>query len=228
MKNKGVLKISVIIPVLNEAGCIEECLAGLQELRQAGHEVIVVDGGSTDASVALATPLCDRLIKGAKGRARQMNTGAAVATGGILIFLHADTRFTFNPAEVLRDFNRDGKWGCFSIRLSGVHPAFRLFEFFINLRSRLTGIVSGDQTLFVCRGLFEDLGGFPVIPLMEDIAISKILKQSRSPVCHRETVISSSRRWERHGIIKTMLQMWLRRIRFALGVNPAVLAKSYD
>ena len=205
------MKISVIIPVLNEAGCIEACLAGLQDLRRAGHEVIVADGGSNDASVALARPLCDRVIASAKGRARQMNAGAAAATGDIYIFLHADTRFTGGPDRVFGAINDADCWGCFSVRLSGKHPLFRLFSFFINLRARLTGIVSGDQTLFVSRGLFERVGGFPDIPL-----------------CLRHEVISSSRRWERHGIIRTMLQMWLRRLRFALGTNPALLARDYD
>lgn len=227
MKNKGVLKLSIIVPMLNEAECVGECLAGLQELRRAGHEVIVVDGGSNDASVALAMPLCDKLIDCAKGRARQMNAGAAAAEGDIYIFLHADTRFTFDPVEVLGD-NRHDKWGCFSVSLSGSHPLFRAFEFFINLRSRLTGIVSGDQTLFVCRDLFIRAGRFPEIPLMEDIAISRTLKRYRRPLCLPNKVISSSRRWERNGIIRTMLRMWLRRFRYAMGVNPAYLAKDYD
>lgn len=222
------LKLSIIIPVLNEAGCIQECLAGLQGLRQKGHEVIVADGGSTDASAALATPLCDSLVESARGRARQMNAAAAAASGDILIFLHADTYFTFDPGRKLNDIGQAGIWGCFTVRLSGPHPLFRVFEFFINLRARLTGIVSGDQALFVSRDLFEQAGGFPDIPLMEDIAVSKALKHYMTPVCLRDTVISSSRRWEQHGIIKTMLQMWLRRFRYAIGVNPAILARGYD
>lgn len=222
------MKLSIIIPVLNEQGCIEETLATLQELRQAGHEVIVVDGGSSDATAALAKPLCDVFINSARGRARQMNAGAAAAAGNVLVFLHADTRFAFDPGQVFNTKVGAMMWGCFSVRLSGSHPLFRIIEFFINLRSRLTFIVSGDQTLFVCRELFERLGGFPDIPLMEDIAVSKLLKQYRRPECLRQEVISSSRRWEQHGIIKTMLQMWLRRFRFALGVNPAALARDYD
>ena len=222
------VKISIIIPVLNEADCIEETLASLQGLRQAGHEVIVVDGGSTDASMALARPLCDRVMDSAKGRARQMNAGATVAAGDIYIFLHGDTCFTGAPVRIFDTIGCDDCWGCFTLRLSGKHPLFTLFSFFINLRARLTGIVSGDQTLFVSRGLFERAGGFPDIPLMEDIAVSKTLKRYRSPLCLRHEVISSSRRWERYGIIKTMLQMWLRRLRFALGTNPGILSKDYD
>ena len=222
------MKLSIIIPVLNEAGCIEESLEKLQDLRRAGHEVIVVDGGSSDASVALAMPLCDRLIESDRGRARQMNAGAVAAEGNILIFLHADTSFTFDPGTVLKDFMHEDEWGCFTVCLSGMHPLFRVVEFFINLRSRLTSIVSGDQTLFVNRDLFSRAGGFPDIPLMEDIAISRILKSYRSPVCLRNKVISSSRRWERYGIVTTVLQMWLRRLRYAMGADPVTLAKNYD
>lgn len=222
------MKLSIIIPVLNEAECIENTLATLQGIRQAGHEVIVVDGGSTDATVLLAKPLCDRLLNSAAGRARQMNAGAAAASGDVYIFLHADTRFTCEPDRIIGAITGEEYWGCFRVRLSGKHPLFRMFSFFINLRSRLTGIVSGDQTMFVSRRLFERYGGFPDIPLMEDIAVSKTLKRYRPPLCLQHGVISSSRRWERYGITRTMLQMWLRRLRFALGTNPAFLAKDYD
>ena len=222
------MKISIIIPVLNEAGCIEECLAGLQEMRQKGHEVVVVDGGSSDATVTLATPLCDSVVNSARGRARQMNAGAATAAGGVLLFLHADTRLTFDAGKLHNENVIDDMWGCFSVRLSGSHPLFRIIEFFINLRSRLTHIISGDQVLFISRGLFNRVGGFPDIPLMEDIAISSTLKRRSAPRCLPDTVVTSSRRWERHGIIKTVLQMWLRRFRFAMGVSPAILARDYD
>ena len=213
------MKISIIIPVLNEAGCIEECLAGLQEMRQKGHEVVVVDGGSSDATVTLATPLCDSVVNSARGRARQMNAGAATAAGGVLLFLHADTRLTFDAGKLHNENVIDDMWGCFSVRLSGSQPLLRIIEFFINLRSRLTHIVSGDQVLFISRGLFNHVGGFPDIPLMEDIAISSTLKRCSAPRCLPDTVVTSSRRWERHGIIKTVLQMWLRRFRFAMGVS---------
>ena len=216
------MKISIIIPVLNEAGCIEECLAGLQELRQKGHEVVVVDGGSSDATVTLATPLCDSVVNSARGRARQMNAGAATAAGGVLLFLHADTRLTFDAGKLHNENVIDDMWGCFSVRLSGSHPLFRIIEFFINLRSRLTHIISGDQVLFISRGLFNRVGGFP------DIPISSTLKRRSAPRCLPDTVVTSSRRWERHGIIKTVLQMWLRRFRFAMGVSPAILARDYD
>ena len=222
------MKLSIIIPVLNEAGCIEQCLANLQVLRQAGHEVIVVDGGSSDQSMALAAPFCDHLIESSKGRARQMNAEAAVAAGDVYIFLHADTRISFNTADDFYNINNMNMWGCFTVSLSGTHPLFRIIEIFINLRSRLTGIATGDQALFVSRELFNRAGGYPDIPLMEDIAISKLLKKFCAPVCLRGEVVTSSRRWEQHGIIKTVLQMWLRRFRFAIGVSPAILAKDYD
>ena len=222
------MKLSIIIPVLNEAEGIGACLGSLQELRRRGHEVIVVDGGSADATPAVAAPGCDKLINSARGRARQMNAGAAVATGDIVVFLHADTLIPFDLEKALNRIEGDNAWGCFSVRLSGAHPLLRLIGFFINLRSRWTGIISGDQTLFVLGTLFNHAGGYPDIPLMEDIAFSKTLKRYRAPVCLGDTVISSSRRWERYGIVKTMLRMWLRRFRFAVGVNPAILAKDYE
>lgn len=222
------MKISVVIPVLNEAGCIEECLGRLQDLRRGGHEVIVVDGGSVDETVAIAAPLCDTLLNSEKGRAWQMNAGAEAASGKILVFIHADTLVTFELDKVLGRFEGQYVWGCFRVHLSGTHPLFRLFDYFIHQRARLTGTVTGDQVMFIRRELFHHAGGFPNIPLMEDVALSKKLKSFRPPVCLRHKVITSSRRWEEYGIVKTMLGMWWRRLRYAIGVNPAVLAKDYD
>ena len=222
------MKLSIIIPVLNEEQCIRECLEPLQVFRQRGHEVIIVDGGSADRTVAIATPLCDRVISSDRGRARQMNAGAENSDGGTLVFLHADTLVHFDMNEVLQPHIDKTFWGCFRVRLSGRHILFRLYEYFINLRTSVTGIVTGDQVLVVNRELFDSITGFPDIPLMEDISISRILLNTGRPVTFNEQVVTSSRRWENNGIIRTMLKMWLLRLKYNFGVNPAMLAEEYD
>jgi rSAM/selenodomain-associated transferase 2 len=222
------MRLSVIIPVLNEAACLAECLGDLQPLRDRGHEVIVVDGGSSDKSVAIAAPLCDQLLPAPRGRARQMNAGARAAAGDLLLFVHADTRIPFALDRVLSIHAGADAWGRFDVRLSGASLWFRIIEFCINLRSRRGGIATGDQCIFISRDLFRRSGGFPDIPLMEDVALSRILKRLASPCCLRERVITSSRRWERHGIFRTVLRMWSLRFRYTLGTDPAILAREYD
>lgn len=224
------MKLSIIIPVLNEAEQITDCLGALKPLRRNGHEVIVVDGGSSDETFTLAEPLCDRcLVSGQPGRASQMNAGAAVAKGDILVFLHADTRLPAEAEDVLIHNAGEGYiWGRFDVRLSGRQWLLRVVEAAMNLRSRLTGIATGDQALFVSRSLFDRVGGFPAIPLMEDIALSKTLKQLRPPHCLRHRVITSSRRWEEKGILRTILTMWKLRLQYFFGASPANLARRYE
>ncbi|MEX2523593.1 MAG: TIGR04283 family arsenosugar biosynthesis glycosyltransferase [Gammaproteobacteria bacterium] len=224
------MKLSIIIPVLNEADEITDCLTALKPLRRNGHEVIVVDGGSRDETVSLAEPLCDRCLAGSeRGRAAQMNEGAAVAKGDILLFLHADTRLPLEAEDVLIHSADEGYfWGRFDVRLSGQHPLLRVVETAMNLRSRVTGIATGDQAMFVSRALFDRVGGFPAVPLMEDIALSKTLKQLRPPHCLRHRVITSSRRWQEKGLLRTILTMWKLRLMYFLGVSPAKLARRYE
>lgn len=222
--------ISIIIPILNEAPQISDTLLSLQSLRRAGHEVIVVDGGSTDDSAALSAPLADLFVTGPRGRSRQMNEGARHAKGEILLFLHADT-FLPDQADqiILREMRRKKQaWGHFDVRLSGEQPLFRVIEFLMNLRSRLSSIATGDQGIFVRRDLFEQVNGFPDVDLMEDIAISKILKRISRPVCLRQRVITSSRRWEQKGILRTVLLMWLLRFGYFLKLDDRQLAKFYS
>jgi rSAM/selenodomain-associated transferase 2 len=222
-------RISVVVPALNEARGICDTLRALAPLRQRGHEVIVVDGGSVDATRELAAPLADRVIVSPRGRARQMNAGAAEARGDILWFLHADTVPEGDAGEtILTAFTANGRdWGRFDVRLSGGQRLLRLVEALMNLRSRLTGIATGDQGLFMRRALFEAAGGFPDIPLMEDVALCRRLKRHGRPACTRRAVTTSSRRWEEAGVIRTIALMWWLRLAYFFGADPRRLARWY-
>ncbi len=221
--------LSVIVPVLNEARRIGRARAGLQGLRASGHEVIVVDGGSDDATVERVEPHADRVLHAAPGRARQMNAGAAAATGEVLLFLHVDTALPAGGAAAIREAveDRAALWGRFDVRLSGAHPLLRVVERAMNVRSRLTGIATGDQALFVRREVFAASGGFPEIALMEDVALSRRLKQLAPPACLRQQVVTSSRRWDRNGLLRTVWLMWRLRLAYAFGADPGRLAQRY-
>ena len=221
-------RISVIIPALNEAARIGHTLRDLAPLRIAGHEIIVVDGGSTDGTTGAASGLADRVTTAPAGRARQMNAGARLAGGSLFWFLHADTRVPAEAAgELMAAIDRGAAWGRFDVRLSGTHPLLRLVEQSINLRSRLTGIATGDQGIFVTRLAYEAAGGFPDIPLMEDIVLSRALKRLGGPACLEARLVTSSRRWETGGIVRTILFMWRLRLAFAFGADPHRLAERY-
>lgn len=217
------------MPTLNEAEGIVLTLQSLQLFRSEGHELIVVDAGSDDNTVALAKPLADQVISSERGRAMQMNAGAKLARGDILLFIHADTTLPENAMTLMCEgLQQTGKcWGRFDLRLSGRQLLLRIVERLINLRSRLTGIASGDQAIFIRRGRFLVIDGFPEIPLMEDISISRTLKFYSDPLCLKQPVLTSSRRWEQHGIIRTILLMWRLRLSYYLGADPAALAQKY-
>jgi len=222
------MRLSIIVPTLNEADHIRALLRDLAPARQAGHEVVLVDGGSRDGTVALAAEGADRSIEATRGRAEQMNAGAKAAAGDILWFLHADTRLPAGAhAAVLAACGAGAVWGRFDVRLSGRPRVLRLVERLMNLRSRLTGIATGDQGIFVTRVAFEQAGGFPDIPLMEDIALSTALRRQCSPACLRIRILTSSRRWEEQGPIRTILLMWRLRLAYALGADPHRLARRY-
>ncbi|MEA2078388.1 MAG: TIGR04283 family arsenosugar biosynthesis glycosyltransferase [Pseudomonadota bacterium] len=223
------LQLSIIIPTLNEAGCIRDILRQLQALRAQGHEVILVDGGSCDETIALAQALVDQLLPAPAGRALQMNVGAQAAAGRVFWFLHADTRVPDKAARlIIEAVQHAGSWGRFDVRLSGDKGLLRLVERMMNWRSRLTGVASGDQGIFVTRELFERVGGFADLPLMEDIDLSRRLKRQQWPVCLRDTLVTSSRRWEQKGILRTIALMWYLRLAYFLGVPAARLAMHYD
>jgi len=223
------MRLSIIVPCLDEAAGIAAALNALAGLRQRGHEVIVVDAGD-DATAELALPLADRVLRAPRGRAVQMNRGAAVAGGDVLLFLHADTRLPPSAEQLIADglAGTGPAWGRFDVRLSGRHPLLRVVETAMNWRSRLTGIATGDQAIFVTRDRFRAVGGYPEIPLMEDIALSKALRHQGPPLCLRARVTTSSRRWEQHGIVRTVVLMWSLRLRYFCGADPAELARRYD
>lgn len=221
-------RLSVIIPTRNEASTLPLLLADLAPLRAAGAELIVVDGGSSDATRELAAARVDRLLEASAGRARQMNAGAAVARGDYLWFVHADTRIADAAIRRLLEVLAERPlWGRFDVRLSGPGLALRLVGAMISLRSRVTGVATGDQGIFVERGSFAALGGYADIPLMEDIELSRRLKRRARPRCVRPPLSTSSRRWERDGIWRTVLLMWRLRLAYYCGASPDQLARQY-
>ena len=219
--------LSIVVPVLNEAAEIEAALQSLAPLRARGCEVIVVDGGSADDTLALAKSLADRTIAAPRGRASQMNAGGATAKGDVLLFLHADTRLPENAdALVIDALSRSRRaWGRFDVRFT--KGALPLIAWTMNVRSRLTGIATGDQAMFVTRKAFESVGGFPEIALMEDIALSARLKRISRSAFVSARVTTSPRRWQKHGTIRTILLMWRLRFAYFFGAPPEALARAY-
>lgn len=226
------MSYSVIIPVLNETSSLQSALVALQVARTQGAEIILVDGGSTDNTLMVARPLqgvlFDKLVHSEKGRAVQMNAGAAVASKPLLVFLHIDTTPDGACWQVLNKMPAsDLVWGRFNVVLSGRHFLFRIIAAMMNMRSRFTGIVTGDQVLFISQTLFEKVGGFADMPIMEDVELSKRLRKTHWPVCATAVVKTSSRRWEKNGIVSTVCLMWCLRLAYFLGVSPHRLAKYY-
>ncbi len=220
--------LSVILPVLNEAETVTRQLLALRVFRERGAELVLVDGGSSDGTPALAAPGVDQLIESARGRATQMNAGAVASQGRVLLFLHADTALPAAADDLIRRAVTTGaSWGRFDVRIDGRQPLLRVVERMMNWRSRLTGIATGDQAIFVRREVFETVGGYPELPLMEDIALSKRLKRLARPACLRQRVVTSARRWQRHGVLRTILLMWCLRARYFLGADPQQLAILY-
>ena len=220
------MKLSIVIPVLNEAAGIAAALRALAPLHVRGAEVIIVDGGSSDGSVALARPLADKVLSAAHGRAAQMNAGAALASGDVLLFLHVDTLLPENADRLIsQGLARTGcVWGRFNIRFD---RGLRLIATMMNLRSRLAGIATGDQAMFVTRATFAGVGGFPEIALMEDVALSAGLGRMSRPLCISARVVTSGRRWRKHGVVRTVLMMWRLRLAFFFGADPQALARQY-
>lgn len=221
-------RLSIIVPVLDEAGAIATCLDTLAPLRARGHELIVADGGSRDNTLALSHGRADIVIEAPRGRARQMNAGAAHAHGSVLLFLHADTTLPAGADTAVAQALASGaRWGRFDVTIEGRSVMFPLIAALMNRRSRWSGVATGDQAMFVERALFERLGGFADQPLMEDIELSRRLRAIGPPACLRERVLTSGRRWEQHGVWRTILLMWRLRWRYWRGASPELLAKAY-
>jgi len=224
--------LSIIIPVFNEAHILHKNLSilhdQLKKLNIDKHcEVILVDGGSADATVEVASKFNNVVVQSLlKGRAVQMNKGAKIAQGRVLLFLHSDTRLPcefFPYLSAIKEYD----WGFFMLKLSGKACAFRVIERCINFRSSLTSVATGDQSIFIGRKLFRDIGGFADIPLMEDVEITKRLRRVSPPVVILKQLVTSSRRWEQQGVFSTILLMWRLRLYYFLGVSPKALAKQY-
>ncbi|PZR85795.1 MAG: glycosyl transferase [Hyphomicrobiales bacterium] len=221
--------MSIIVPALNEELTISETLGQLAPLREQGAEVIVIDGGSSDATVERARNLADLVLSAPRGRASQMNAGALSSRGAALLFLHADTALPKDADRPLRSFLEDPEqiWGRFDVRISGNHWLLPIVARIMNLRSRLTRVATGDQAIFVRTAAFEAVGGFPDLPLMEDIELSRRLMRLARPICLRSKVTTSGRRWEKHGVMRTIILMWRLRFAYWCGADPNELAKRY-
>ncbi len=222
-------RLSVVLPVLNEAAGLGTALQALAALRARGTEIIVADGGSSDHSAALARAGDAHLVHAPRGRALQMNAGAAQATGEVLLFLHADTVLPEGADALVSEALASGAkaWGRFDVRITGRPRMLRLVAALMNLRSRLTGIATGDQSMFMTRAAFEAVGGFPAQPLMEDIEMSRRLLRLSRPACLRAKVQTSGRRWESRGVWRTVLLMWRLRFAYWRGAAPERLADLY-
>ncbi len=221
-------ELSIIVPVFNEMAMLPNLLEHLQYWQRQGCEIVMVDGGSTDGSAEIAAASEFKVIHSEQGRARQMNAGAAHAVGSALVFLHADTRLPRAAREIILRACKRPSWGRFDVVISGTPKMLRVVAYCMNLRSRLSGIATGDQAIFVARNLFQQIGGFPDQPLMEDIEFSKRLRAIKRPVCIYATVTTSGRRWIEHGVWRTIWLMWRLRWEYWRGVPAEHLAKAYQ
>lgn len=220
--------LSIIVPVLDEGPRLQDQLQALAPWRAAGAQLLVVDGGSRDGSFDVAARWADQALQAPRGRASQMNAGAAHAQGECLLFLHADTCLPEAALRLLQAFSAgQAPWGRFDVQIDSPRPLLRVVSWLMNQRSRLSGVATGDQAIFVRRQVFEAVGGFPDIALMEDIALSQRLLRLTRPACLRLRVRTSARRWHKHGVWRTIALMWCLRAAFFVGVHPDRLARLY-
>lgn len=222
------MNLSIIIPVYNEQEIILEKLKRLININSQNVQIIVSDGGSSDYTVSLAKSCVKTVLTSKKGRSCQMNAGADVATGDFLLFLHIDSILPDHYFESLGNINIETySWGRFDIQFTNNNILFSIIAFMMNIRSRFTGVATGDQAIFMTRQAYDRAGGFPEIELMEDVAMCKKLREFTRPICLREKVVTSSRRWEEKGIFKTIALMWILRLAYFLRIKPAILGKLY-
>jgi len=232
------LKLSIIIPILNEADNLTKLVAHIIRLNPTPQQVILVDGGSVDDSVTVAKEMLKsteiaqsaidwHIIESTVGRAQQMNAGAMLATGDMLLFLHADTELPADAIDSVQQAIAQYDWGRFDVRLDSHEPLLKIVGFMINQRSRLMGIATGDQAIFIKKSLFGRMHGYPDQPLMEDIELCKRLKKIARPACLKTKVTTSARRWQQHGTWRTIFLMWQLRFDYWRGVSPSVLKQRY-
>lgn len=222
------MNLSIIVPVLNEAAQVPELVAHLKIFQQRGCEVLLVDGGSDDATVQRLHATGLNCITSARSRARQMNLGAAQSHGEVLLFLHADTRLPNEADNLIQTaLARGANWGRFDVCISGRSWLLPVVAYMMNRRSRVTGIATGDQAIFVRRSEFEAVGGFADQPLMEDIELSQRLRARSRPACLRHRVMTSGRRWDQRGVWRTIFLMWRLRWQYWRGVSAEHLAEQY-
>ena len=231
--------VSIIIPVINEVDNLPHLFANINSLKPSPQQIILVDGGSNDDSIGIIRSFINELVLGNErkidwqmteskaGRARQMNTGAALATGDVLLFLHADTRLPIDAIDSISKAMTLAEWGRFDVQLNSRQPMLRVVSTMINWRSRLTGIATGDQAIFIQRKLFEQMGGYPSQALMEDIELCKQIKGITKPACLKSKVITSARRWQQHGTWRTIILMWQLRFDYWRGVSADNIRQRY-
>ncbi len=222
--------LSIIVPVLNEAAHLPVILSQLLGYQQRACEVLLVDGGSQDDTVAIARSAGFKVLIAERGRAAQMNVGAQAAKGEILLFLHADTQLPDLADQIIFKALEDDlrQWGRFNVRITGTARLLKVIAMMMNIRSAWTGIATGDQAIFVRRQVFQMIGGFPQQALMEDIEFSKRIKNKSRPICLYDKVTTSGRRWEAKGVWSTIFLMWGLRSAYFFGADPAKLAKRYQ
>jgi rSAM/selenodomain-associated transferase 2 len=221
--------LSIVVPALNESANIVATLSVVQPWRDQGVEVIVVDGGSSDDTTTVAAALADVIVTAPRGRASQLQAGIRQTQGDVLLFLHADSLLPTNAHQLIQSaMLRGAQWGRFDVTILGRHPMLRVVASMMNLRSRLTGIATGDQGIFVARVLLDAIGGLPQQALMEDIELSKRLSARARPACLRARIATSGRRWEKHGMWRTIWLMWRLRFAYWRGANPDDLRKQYE
>ncbi len=224
-----VVRLSIIVPVFNEAAHLPEILSQLLVYQQRACEILLVDGGSQDDTVAIARSAGFKVLMSERGRAAQMNQGAQAANGEILLFLHADTQLPDQADQIIFKAIEDDlrHWGRFNVRIAGPSKMLKVIAMMMNIRSAWSGIATGDQAIFVRRQVFQGIGGFPQQALMEDIEFSKRIKAKSRPICLYQKVITSGRRWENNGVWRTIFLMWGLRSAYFLGADPEKLAKLY-
>ncbi|MFH1815746.1 MAG: TIGR04283 family arsenosugar biosynthesis glycosyltransferase [Pseudomonadota bacterium] len=221
-------RLSIVLPVLNEGATIGDALSRVRATDACELEFIVADGGSQDDTAAIAQARGARVVRCPRGRALQMNAGAHVASGDVLLFLHADTQLPPDAFGLIdRAIAAGAQWGRFDVRIDGRHPLLAVVAATMNLRSRVTGIATGDQAIFCTRALFDALDGYAPIALMEDIDFSSRARSRSRPACLHAHVTTSGRRWERHGVLRTIVVMWRLRLRYFFGADPRDLARDY-